>query len=437
MSALGKLKRMLLRQTPQTAGYQPMPWASSIYWNHEERPRFSLFWADQMEFDPQVSFGLAFIDGPLYSAEVEVDGASSDEIGEFVHETWQRIWDRCAEKILRTKIAGYAGFEVMYKLIDGRAEFDDLRDLHPRDTRPLVNGGKLVGVRLIGGRLREPTLRRVSLWGPKGLWLKHNARYGVYYGRSALEYCYAPWFEKYGESGAVKLRQLRMAKDAWRGDHLKFPENKTYPQPDGTMLSARDVAREIADMMRSGGTFQMPSGKTDGNPDWEYVPPTDVTGHTQILEYATDLDLQIWKGLGLPREVVEAAETGSGFSGRQVPLIGFLATRKNELAGYLREIDRQIIRPLVTWNFGVEPEYELRVRPLLETLKAQMASDDEPGGPGVLTSEPQRFGLEDNATGVVDALNNVAASRGVMVPREIKRRISGLLKKNGSLQPPT
>ena len=98
----------------------------------------------------------------------------------------------------------------------------------------------------------------------------------------------------------------------------------------------------------------------------------------------------------------------------------------------MREIDRQIIRPLVTWNFGVEPEYELRVRPLLETLKAQMASDDEPGGPGVLTSEPQRFGLEDNATGVVDALNNVAASRGVMVSRDVQRQIKGLLKKNGS-----
>jgi len=88
------------------------------------------------------------------------------------------------------------------------------------------------------------------------------------------------------------------------------------------------------------------------------------------------------EGIGVPNELIEAAETGSGYSGRAIPLEGFLQGQQEIANALLQLFVTQCLRPLVYWNrhyfqqFG-PLDFEVCVANLLETkLKAAM----NPGG---------------------------------------------------------
>jgi len=73
-----------------------------------------------------------------------------------------------------------------------------------------------------------------------------------------------------------------------------------------------------------------------------------------------DLKGDISEGMGVPDEVIEAAETGSGYSGRRIPqnaLRGMLS----EVANFLiQDLNDQILEPLIRRNFGEVPDYEIQ-----------------------------------------------------------------------------
>lgn len=376
-------------QAPLTRSYRGGFRDSFYLFHYEERPQFCIQIARQMQIDPIVSMGLAARNGLLLLAQCRVADCPP-RIAQFVERQWRAIWNRCGERIFMARCYGYMGYEVMYKPASvgswrGFWEFDTLKEFSPRDARPLIEKGKQVGVKVnhVWALQDDENSKKgfVNLWGQKGLWINYNPRYGAWYGQPLLEKAYAPWWEKWQRGGAIKLRQMRMLKDAWVGDHFRYPIGKKYPDGAGGFVSARDIVREVAENRMSGGIFGIPS-ETDGNgkPVWEYMPPTNVSGASQIHEYKTELDNEILHGLGVPKEVLEAAETGSGYSGRSIPLTLFLSMLQQEGEDFTRQIDEQIIRPLVRMNFNVEPAYELEMMPLVETLKSMMGEGGGEGG---------------------------------------------------------
>ncbi len=367
---------------PESRGYrEPSSRASHLY-HYEERPPFSILAAEMMAFDPKVTIGLAVRNGILSNAEVTVeDGPPA--IRNFVADLWKMIWRDAAAKIIDTKNFGFSGFEVMYReegigrKYSGKIVYDSIRDFHPRDVRPLVNEGRVVGMTV--RNCRDAGGGRMAIPSPKALWLTYGDRYNSFFGSPLLERAYAPWYEKWMRGGAIKLRQLRMIKDAWIGDVIRYPSKQKTILPDGTEVSYRDVANELSSMRQTGGAICLPSDVhgTTAHKLWDYTPPTSIDGASQIFEYTEELDGEILEGLEVPSEVLQAAEGGTGFSGRSIPFVALLMAIQDEFDDYVRQIDRQVLRPMVRVNYGVEPTYSLIPTPLIETIPRIMGGGEQ------------------------------------------------------------
>jgi hypothetical protein len=291
-------------------------------------------------------------------------------VAAWVERQWQRIWNTSAPQLLRTKLYGFLPFEVMYRVVeggeyDGAIEFDRLEERHPRAARLLTRDGALVGFQM------EPEEHRpaVRVLAPKALVTTFEAEFGNPYGCSLLERAYRPWHEKWTAGGCKKTLQLRMMKDAYIGDIVWYPPDRTVELASGETVSWRDVAREIAESRQAGGAITLPLlYDREGHRLVDYSPPQDVSGATQIFKWKHDIDLEIWKALEIPPEIIEASAPGSGYAGRSIPFMIALSAVQTELAELVRSIDRDILRPLAQLNFGRVPQYDIRPLPLNETF---------------------------------------------------------------------
>lgn len=374
-SVADRLKDKLVAPTPVTADLV-RPYQSALYyyvaaWRVDKLPPFNIWVADIMRYDPQIDFGLRIRNGPLMAADAVID-APDEEVGQWVQKQWNRIWSTSAYKVLLTRMYGYMGYEVMYRREpNGFVGFKKLKDLHPSMVRPLTHGNEVKGIRVrphgsFGfayteiGKTPKATEDPYALLSPKCLWTTYEGKFENPFGEPILERAYSSWWEKWMESGAKRSAMLRMVKDAWVGDIIYYPHNKKFINANNEEVTGRDLAREIAENRMSGGAICLPSIWEDGKQMFQYIPPAGIAGDTKIFEWQEILNLEIWKGLGVPKEVLEAAGTGSGFSGRSIPFLAFVSGLMTEFQELIRCIDEHILRPLAWLNFGTEPDYEIK-----------------------------------------------------------------------------
>jgi hypothetical protein len=378
MSFFSRLKETLLNRKPITATYRQPPPASAAV-RIDELPPFNLRVADLMRFDPQIRIGLGARNGLLMGAQVDVRGGDPT-IASWVQTQWDRVWASSSHQLLRTKLYGFLPCEVMYREATagpfaGAIEFDYLKDRHPRDARLLVNDGQPVGFSLKCGNARP-----VRVLAPKALVCTFNSEFGDAYGTALLERAYPPWHEKWMEGGAKKTLRLRMIKDAYIGDIFWYPIDKTVQLPSGETTSWRDIAREMVEARLSGGAMTLPlMFDREGNKLIDYSPPQDTGGATPIFQWKHDIDIEIFKALEVPPEVIEASTSGSGFSGRSIPFMIALSAVELELAELVQAVDRDILRPLAQLNFGLQPQYTICPRSLVETFSQRW---NQPGVSG-------------------------------------------------------
>jgi hypothetical protein len=85
-------------------------------------------------------------------------------------------------------------------------------------------------------------------------------------------------------------------------------------------------------------------------------------------------------GIGVPPELLQASETGSGYSGREIPLEGYFLGQQLNATAIMEAFVRQVVTPLVRWRFGPDAKFRVKVKSLLETRKAQARGPQQPPG---------------------------------------------------------
>ncbi|MEX2175752.1 MAG: hypothetical protein WD872_15415 [Pirellulaceae bacterium] len=397
MSLFFKLRHALLgRSQPAATRIQRVePTVMRI----DELPPFTLHIAELMRYDPQVRIGLGARNGLLMAAEVDVVG-SDQLVVRWVQEQWNALWHGSAHQLLRAKLFGFLPFEVVYRRtaagpFAGMLEVERLIDHHPQHSRLLMQNDQIVGFESqahqasgrrqppdgpdLSSRLeayrgahapRSPGNARILL-APQALVCTFDSECTNPYGCALLARAYPAWFEKWMPGGAKRTLRLRMIKDAYIGDILWYPADKQVQRPDGTEVSWREMARELVESRHSGGALALPMLRDAlGNRLIDYTPPQSVPGHTQIFQWKRDLDLEIWKALEVPPEIIQASSSGSGYSGRWIPFAVALSAVHQELAELIRSVDRDVLRPIAQLNFGREPQYQIHPRSLVETYSA-------------------------------------------------------------------
>lgn len=331
--------------------------------------------------DPIVNFSLNIRNAALMAAEVVVT-AKNPRVQEWVQKQWDYLWDQQRPKLISAKKWGFAALQPLYKEDDnGLMLLKGLKDFAPEDCRALERRNSVIGCRVKG----------TEVFFPQSLWLSFGAEFGGAYGTAVTRRQYPAWYEKWMERGAKRLQQLRMIKDAYIGDIFWYPPGMLIELPNGQKLSWKDVMREIGENRYSGGALTLPRLlNNDGKELTGYQPPATVPGATEIFNWVETCDDNILRGADIPSEVVQAADTGSGFSGRSIPFLVLLSVCTAELVEIVQQVDERILRPVAWLNFGGDPEYEIKPKSLVESFSADISGSSLGGSSigGPVTQQP-------------------------------------------------
>ncbi len=355
--------------------------------NVVDLPRFTIWTAMQMRTDPVVQFGLHIRDALISPSDVEFE-TKNPELGEWLRKQWDVIWGKNWFKITQAKQWGYQGLEVLMKEDETTGFIDviGLRDFSPFDARALSSEGETVGLRIRGHVRNAGAAGQGRLLMPQALWVPFASRWGNPYGWSIMRGAHSPWWEKWMTGGVKKVTQIRMIKDGYRGLMGRYPLDGKVTTDDGTELSWRDIIREVLENMNAAASVVLPSIlDADGNQLLDIVPQPEAPDPKAIFEWGSRVDREIWFAQDVPQEIIEAASTGSGFSGRSIPFVVALQLiGGREFGSYMEAIDRMTLRPLAQLNFGNGPASEYKITPKsLPEIFAKMLGGSAMGGEAV------------------------------------------------------
>ena len=214
----------------------------------------------------------------------------------------------------------------------------------------------------------------VDLDFPRAWWHAYCPEPGLFYGYSCLLGAYSPWWDKWMNGGALDVRRLFMHKDAYAGADLSYPEGFQNIPGHGEVPN-RDVAREIVEQIVAGGVTTRPSTLgPNGEEQWKLTRATVSSNPGHILQYPKDLDVEILRGLEIADDVLAVDGSGS-WAGKRVPMAAFYAGLDRWTSAVVRDLDDQVIRPLVKMNFGEDADYTIGHKPLAEQAMEQQQED--------------------------------------------------------------
>ena len=350
----------VLREGSRTDGYRPSFGSAlgvNMLW--DEDGWFSRNDIFTMLLDPMVQFILATIYAPVVSATWKVE-AKDARVAAFVDKTLRHFWGRDLYKALRMLPWGSSGGEVLYELDEdsGLWEYTGLKEFHVADMTPMQLRGKLWGLRIRG----VPGTVKVDLPVPSCLWFANDPQFGRFHGESRLLGMWKPWKEKRGKKGAIDVRRNWFIRCCFRGPMMRYPAGDTQVSDDGKMIPNQDFARELIEKAESGFVQALP-GDVDpesGKYLWEWIESNAPAPPAELLEWIGTLDKEMLQGGHVPPEVVQAADTGSGWSGRSVPFLVFLNGEDRIVDGIIHTFRKQVVDQLVGVNFGPGQQYEVK-----------------------------------------------------------------------------
>lgn len=389
----------VLTAEPLTRGYLPtLPqWALEADWLPQI---YILRDIELMLIHPQVRNALNYYKGGIAGADFEIK-CPNTKVAEFGYEQCKRFWDRGVPGIQGGYEYGWIGVENLYDDSSGVLAWNGIVQFSPRDVFLLTQRKTPVGVRVKNVSMDRQDSAfgsgQIDLWlstpdvPAKGLWYAHNPRYHSFYGQSQLIGAWRPWRRVAWKDGAETVLDTGCYRFAFCGPVIRFPSKDDQAPPAGTSPATtldsqgrprrynRDMARMMAEQAKTGAGIGLPSecypSDMGGKPMWEIEWPQHVLNLDPIITYTEKLYQQISYGIGVPPELLTSGETGSGYSGRAIPLETFIVGQQRIADALLQLFLAQVLKPLVKWNFGNVP-FDATVKPLLETRRDQQGMVD-------------------------------------------------------------
>lgn len=358
-------------------GYRPTL-AGAGFWGENDTPDLGRMLSDvsAMCAHPVVEHSLGYFKSGIAKAEIGVEDASSPEHGKFALSEAKRFWTKHLRAAQSSYEYGRGGAELVYADEDGAlrlAAFDPFAGL---DCYPLIAGSRYMGIRLRrADHVKGDPKGRNELWGPtpsipaKGWWHAPNRKFSRWYGVPRLYAAWRPWRRLAGRDGAEDIVDGGIFRFAFMPFIGRFPDEDRPVDPGGVQTSSRDKMREMMENLKAGAAVAM-SSRTDesGKYVWDLTPVTNALDVAGLMAYTDSLEKAISLGCGVPPELIEASEVGSGWSGRAIPLLGFYTVQQSYAEELLDGWYRQIGLPLLRWNFGPQAWCRLAIGDLLKTL---------------------------------------------------------------------
>jgi len=346
----------------------------------DNKPWFTYWDIPRLQRDPFVSFLRRVWCSPLQGVKFKIK-ATSPEVYRTVDTAVKRYWKKALPALMRRYFLwGYAPAGVEYKVKRGRWIIDNIRPIEPRDARVKIftNGsrqGEFAG-------FHTQTTGDVSC--PYAFWFRGAGEFGGFYDIPPAASLWDSWTDYGPRGGARSIKRLFMRKHSISPAQIRYPEGETrWINDDGseTVINNKLLALQIAEYYESGANVVLPSEcYENGKPKWELIPAEAKADANSVAEYPNDLKEEMSEAIGMPFEVIKAAETGSGYSGRSVPYKAWLGTM-DEYAGLaIDSFDANPLRYLVRVNHGPKADYEIEPQSLVEQFEKMNQTTSDTGG---------------------------------------------------------
>ncbi len=384
-------------------GYKPTL-AGQLFWDAtSQNPNLARMLQDTeaMLAHPRVASAMGYYKGGCAIAEIELEDASSPEHGAFLLSEAKRFWQRGREPAQRSYEYGRGCCEAVYSRDEGPLRLERLQPFLGLDCRAMTRDGEMVGVRVKGLNATDKSEGDVlpAACGPrptKAFWMGHNLRYSRWYGLPQQYAAWRPWRRLAGKDGAEDIVDGGVYRFAFQPPLGRYPgesntpnANWQGPQPaGGVKVSARDKMDELLTSLKAGGTVSLSSRRDEsGQYVWDVQWPQGSLDVSGLMAYTDDLEKAISLGVGVPPELLEASEVGSGYSGRAIPLEAFYIGQQGNAEFMLLAWYLQIGLPLLRWNYGPQAWGRLKVADLLQTRMKRVQGSgpqkppEQPGHP--------------------------------------------------------
>lgn len=387
-SAPAKAQARSVLKDEIAGGYKPtLP--GSMFWDGaNSTPDLARLFqdAEAMLAHPRVEHALNYYKSGTANAEIVLEDASTPEHGAFLQSEAQRFFKQHRGAAQRSYEYGRGAAECVYDDSDGAMRLSEMHPKLPLDCRALALSGQYAGVRVKGSQKALDLPGPVGPLPAKAFWLAHNRRYSRWYGMPRLYAAWRPWRRLAGRDGAEDIVDGGVYRFAFQPPIGRYPgEDSTPPANDpsagqaGVRSINRDKMRQMLETLKAGGVVVMSSRTDDkGQYVWDVRYPDGSLDVGGLLAYTADLEKAISLGIGVPPELLEASEVGSGYSGRMIPLEAFYVGQQSNAEEMLLAWYLQIGRPLLWWNFGPKAWGRLAVADLLKTrMKAMKEASGE------------------------------------------------------------
>lgn len=359
-----------------TSSYVPSGSGAGWGWGMaalDGKPFYSWYDIPRMIRDPRVRFLERMWRSPFQQVTWTIK-ATHPAVQTYVDHQLRRFWRESLPALLsRYFWFGFAPGGAEFARRRGLVRLDGVRPLEPFDARPLMfsegcNKGRMAGL----------TFQSTKVYLPHAFWFAGEKRFGPFYDMPPAGGMFEPWAEKRGRNGAIDMRRTWFRKNAGRGVVVRHPPGRTEASDD--FPSGRDnqsLAREMLDYSETNSSFTFTNELHQGDPTkyaWDVQFPESFPDRAGFREYPKDLDAEMAEGVGIPREVLEAATTGSGYSGRQIPLQAWLGGVDEYVGMLLRACEW--LKWAVMINFGPSAYFEVEPESLVKKLL------DDAKGPG-------------------------------------------------------
>ena len=380
---------------PMTLGYK----SQTPVWNWDD---FSTgMAASQMHWDiesmllhPHVVQSYNYYKSAIAHAQFQV-AANSPEVKRYIELMIQRFWTRSLDQAQLKYDYGWCGYEVVYGRESGYLTYQHLHDFNPFDAWVVTKKHRYFGINVqnIPGSRGKAHLWGPGRWPAKGFWLTHNRRWNRWYGRTQLYGAWKPWRRLAHRDGIEEVVDGAWYRQGYYGPEVRYPPNKRMRTHGGSggaedcdesgQHSARFKAQEIMENAKAGIGVALPNTVNEkGVKEWEIIWNNQTIQLNGLLDVAKYLQDQISYGIGVPPELLQAAEVGSGWSGRMIPMLGFYTGQLKEARSIVWAWSQQIGIPLVRWNFGPKAKFEINVTLKVPDELTNMGGQQPQGQPG-------------------------------------------------------
>lgn len=321
---------------------------------------------DEMRNHPTIAAGLEQIKAPIKATDWYISGKNKSKV-EFLTRNIKRLWSGMIVDVLRGLEYGFAPFQKVFDVEDGKVYLKQMRALKPHYASILIDEWEnFAGIvtRFSGSNNTIPRENSAVF--------TYNKEFNNLYGISRLRPARYPYVvHKY----IMELCSMFYESFADPRYKVFVPEGKTLNPDTGKPIdNIAYVSNKIKSLHGGGAKHITLPAKKDGEAQYDIEvldSSKDGQDYIAFLQYCDTLILQ---GILIPQDLVISSDRGSAAKQKEINS-QFAFQYDSDMSQIKTFIETEILNPLIEYNFGKEDVggYEWNYMPMtkkdVETLR--------------------------------------------------------------------